>query len=113
MRVLIVDDYEGNSTVLAKHVERCGHEAIVADNGFEALIQAARTPPDLVLMDIMMPGMDGYETAKRLRSDLGQTAPIYAISAFERNSTLLRDAGMAGHYRKPLEFSELRELLGC
>jgi CheY-like chemotaxis protein len=64
-------------------------------------------------MDISMPGMDGYETARRLRFELGQTAPVYAVSAFERNPKLLNDAGMAGHYRKPIEFSDLRELLDC
>ena len=74
MRVLIVDDYEINSSILARLVERCGHEPLVADDGFSALELAARFPPDLVLMDIMMPVMDGYETTKRLRSELGHTA---------------------------------------
>src|SRR5450432_734822 len=80
MRVLIVDDHEDNRAVLAKLVQRCGHEPMLAEDGFAALGLAAQSPPDLVLMDIMMPGIDGYETAKRLRSRLGPVL-VFAVSA--------------------------------
>jgi CheY-like chemotaxis protein len=113
MRVLIVDDEPVNLAVLAKYIELCGHEPVIADNGFAALGIAAQSPPDLILMDIMMPGMDGYETTRRLRCELRQTAPVYAVSALDKDPALLNAAGMTGHYRKPLALADLRGLLGC
>jgi CheY-like chemotaxis protein len=113
MRVLIVDDFADNSSILARMISRCGHEAIVAHDGFTALELAVLYPPDLVLMDIMMPVMDGYETTRRLRSKLGETPPVYGVSATEEDPALRQESGMTGYYRKPLAFSQLRELLEC
>jgi CheY-like chemotaxis protein len=112
MRVLIVDDYIDGAELVALLVKLCGHEPFVAHDGFEALDRARQTVPDLVLMDIEIPGMDGYATAKRLRNELGMVdTPIFALTAFQSDPELEHAAGMQGYYRKPINLEQIRKLL--
>src|SRR5688572_13731169 len=67
--ILIVDDHEDNVEVLKARLESWGYRTASAMDGEAALMQAAKVRPDLVLLDVMMPQIDGYEVARRLKAD--------------------------------------------
>ena len=77
-RILLVDDQQANLDVLCQLLEPEGYRILMAPNGDVALRSAARAVPDLVLLDVMMPGLDGYEVCRRLKQDQA-TAPIPVI----------------------------------
>ncbi|MCC6129017.1 MAG: response regulator [Acidobacteria bacterium] len=105
-RILVVDDNEINQIVAREILEACGATVKVADNGEDALISIAEDPPDLVLMDVQMPVMDGLEATARLRQD-PQFAklPVLAMTAHalveERERCL--HAGMNDHVTKTID----------
>ena len=68
MRILIVDDQELNRKLLSDRVEAMGHEPVLADNGLSTLAQIKKQPPDVVLLDIMMPEMDGFQVLERIKA---------------------------------------------
>jgi sigma-B regulation protein RsbU (phosphoserine phosphatase) len=109
-RVLIVDDAKANLDILVEGL-KADHKLSLALNGEMALQIAARTPPDLVLLDIMMPGMDGYEVCRRLRS-MPETAevPIMFLSSLEevQNKTRGFEAGANDYLTKPFEMLEVK-----
>jgi len=80
-RVLVVDDHIEHRKVLAGMLEPLGFEVLMASNGQEALSQASLHNPDLILMDLSMPQLDGWQTARLMRRSLGSSAPILIISA--------------------------------
>src|ERR1051325_4743042 len=67
--VLVVDDEEANRTLLRDPLEARGYEISEAENGLKALQLAAQRPPDTILLDVMMPGMDGFQVCRRLKKD--------------------------------------------
>jgi two-component system cell cycle response regulator DivK len=82
-RVLVVEDQEDNMQILGDMLESAGYEMIVAVNGVEALEAVARQPPDLILMDIQLPIMDGYEATRRIKADPATKAiPIIAVTSY-------------------------------
>jgi sigma-B regulation protein RsbU (phosphoserine phosphatase) len=109
-RVLIVDDAKANLDILVEGL-KADHKLSLAMNGEMALQIAARTPPDLVLLDIMMPGMDGYEVCRRLR-EMPETAdvPIMFLSSLEevQNKTRGFEAGANDYLTKPFEMLEVK-----
>jgi sigma-B regulation protein RsbU (phosphoserine phosphatase) len=109
-RVLIVDDAKANLDILVEGL-KADHKLSLALNGEMALQIAARTPPDLVLLDIMMPGMDGYEVCRRLRQ-MPETAevPIMFLSSLEevQNKTRGFEAGANDYLTKPFEMLEVK-----
>lgn len=109
-RVLLVDDTKANLDILVEGLKG-DHKLSLALNGEMALQIAARTPPDLVLLDIMMPGMDGYEVCRRLRLML-ETAevPIMFLSSLEevQNKTRGFEAGANDYLTKPFEMLEVK-----
>src|SRR6478609_246161 len=109
-RVLLVDDTKANLDILVASLKN-DHKLSLALNGDQALQAAARTPPDLVLLDIMMPGMDGYEVCRRLR-EMPETAevPIMFLSSLEevRNKTRGFEAGANDYLTKPFEMLEVK-----
>lgn len=113
--VLLVEDMQVNQVVTATQLRRDGHRVDVAGSGAEALHMAAATPYDIVLMDLMMPGMSGYEAAKRLRKLAGPVArvPIFALTANtgEEERARCLAAGMQGMLSKPVPAARLREVL--
>lgn len=115
--VLLVEDNLINQVVAQEFLSLMGLQCHLAGNGLEALTLCQQTAPDLVLMDIQMPGMDGLECARRIRAlqqagDLA-TFPILALTAHALDSDVRAslDAGMDEHLTKPLDFMALRQRL--
>lgn len=116
--VLLVEDNHINQVVALEFLSLMGVHARLAKNGHEALAACAEAVPDLVLMDIQMPGMDGLECARRLREQQRKGElpgfPILALTAHALDSDVKASmaAGMDEHLTKPLDFVSLRERLG-
>src|SRR6186713_472594 len=109
-RLLLVDDAKANLDILVEGL-KSDHKLSLALNGEMALQVAARAPPDLVLLDIVMPGLDGYEVCRRLRQ-MPETAdvPIMFLSSLEevRNKTRGFEAGANDYLTKPFEMLEVK-----
>jgi diguanylate cyclase (GGDEF)-like protein/PAS domain S-box-containing protein len=108
--VLIVDDEPQNRKLLEALLQPEGYATRTAGTGEEALGSVAQAPPDLILLDVMMPGMDGYQVAKRLKGDpLTSNIPIIMVTAQTDRSALLDglDAGAEEFLTKPVNRAEL------
>jgi sigma-B regulation protein RsbU (phosphoserine phosphatase) len=109
-RILLVDDAKANLDILVEGL-KSDHKLSLALDGETALRVAARTPPDLVLLDIVMPGMDGYEVCRRLR-ELPETAevPIMFLSSLEevQNKTRGFEMGANDYLTKPFDMLEVK-----
>jgi sigma-B regulation protein RsbU (phosphoserine phosphatase) len=109
-RVLLVDDAKANLDILVEGL-KSDHKLSLALNGEMALQAASRSPPDLVLLDIVMPGMDGYEVCRRMRQ-MPETAevPIMFLSSLEevQNKTRGFEAGANDYLTKPFEMLEVK-----
>jgi sigma-B regulation protein RsbU (phosphoserine phosphatase) len=104
MRLLVVDDLETNRDLLLRRVRRLGHEADVAVNGREALEKLRAAPWDLVLLDITMPEMDGYETLRQIKADpLLMQTPVVMVSAIDETESVTRclELGADDYLTKP------------
>ena len=107
---LVVDDDPDIGQAVGHMLEADGARVFVADSGREALDLIDRHRPDVILSDLTMPGMDGFEFLRRLRSD-PQTArlPVVAVTGNGRRSDCLRtwEAGFDGHVGKPVDWTTL------
>jgi CheY-like chemotaxis protein len=116
-RVLVVDDNSVNRKILARQLELAGASTDVAASGEEALLLWRKGGYDLVLADLQMPTMDGFELARRIRDDETATGrermPILAVTAstHEEQEELSRAAGMDGFITKPIGIEQLRATL--
>lgn len=108
--ILAVDDIPDNLLLIQLALEQEGHQVVIAHNGETALRQIKQTPPSLILLDVMMPGMDGYEVTKRIRQDRTiPFIPILLITAREESSVVEGlDAGADEFVRKPFQIDELQ-----
>jgi len=108
-RILVVDDIEDNLVLLQAILTDEGYEVDVAKNGKIALAKVEASLPDLVLMDAMMPGMDGYEVTRRIRQNKKLAfIPILMITAYEdANAAKGLDLGANDFIRKPIDYDEL------
>ncbi|MDQ3617831.1 MAG: hybrid sensor histidine kinase/response regulator [Pseudomonadota bacterium] len=109
-RILVVDDQAANLRVVSNLLTRQGYEVITADNGEQALALFAESSPDLVLLDMMMPGMDGFEVLAALRADTPPLrVPVVFVTAAQDRDLLLRafDAGVVDYVTKPFLPEEL------
>jgi len=104
-RVLVVDDDPDILDALSEILEVEGYEVQRARNGREALQRLEHAPPDLVLLDLMMPVMDGWEFARSLDPDA--RPPIIVLSADRNVSVKAQEIGALGWLAKPFELSEL------
>lgn len=115
MRVLVAEDTPASQLVIRTLLERRGHRVTLVDNGADALKEAAQGGFDLVLLDIQMPRMSGFETVRAIRSlpDPLDLVPVVALSALvsqaDRQASL--DAGFDEHIGKPLRVQELDGLI--
>jgi DNA-binding response OmpR family regulator len=92
-KILIVDDEQDIVDLVAMHLHREGHEAVTVSNGFEVVPTAVRHEPDLVVLDLMLPGIDGLQVHKRLRAD-SRTRHIPVIMLTAKSQTNDRIAGL-------------------
>src|SRR5580658_8398314 len=109
-RILIVDDERHNRELLEVMLQQEGFLLLTATSGEEALAVVRRQPPDLILLDIMMPGMDGYEVAGRLKSNPStKSIPIVMVTALDDRKAMLLglDAGAEDFLTKPVDRVEL------
>jgi signal transduction histidine kinase len=113
LRVLVVDDSTDAAESLAKLLRLAGHEVLVAHDGPEALVIAEAERPAVMLLDIGLPGMDGYEVCRRIRQQGRSDARIIAVTGYgqERDRERSRDAGFDSHAVKPVDPSELMKLV--
>ena len=112
--ILIVDDNEDAATSLAILLSLDGHETRVADDGPAALRAMDTHAPDIVLLDIGMPGMDGYEVARRVRQQPKLSGlKLVALTGWgrEHDRQLAKDAGFDHHLTKPVEPSALHAVI--
>lgn len=110
-KILIVDDIPDNSFLLQTFLETEGYQVEVADDGQTALEKVAAAPPALILLDMMMPGMNGFEVSRRIRQNEAlPPIPILLITGFDQPAELEdQELGIAGFIRKPVDFNELIE----
>ncbi len=115
-RLLIVDDDPGNRAVLCRRLRREGHHADAAGDGRQALEMLTREGYDLVLLDVMMPEMDGYEVLRRLKADTAwRNIPVIMISALEEMDSVVRciELGAEDYLTKPFNPVLLRARTGA
>lgn len=113
-RVLVVDDNRDAADSLAELIQLLGHETATAYDGPSALARTREARPHLVLLDIGLPGMSGYEVAGALRREPGGEAlKIVAVSGYGRDvdKELSRQAGFDDHLVKPVAMETLERLL--
>jgi two-component system CheB/CheR fusion protein len=113
LRVLVVDDNVDAADALQYVLKLGGHRVRVAHDGPGAIAAAAAEPPELVLLDIGLPGMDGYQVAERLRLAGHDRAALVAISGYGQEEDLRRSrgAGFDHHLVKPVDGAVLRKLI--
>jgi CheY-like chemotaxis protein len=114
LRVLVVEDCADTRESLGILLGRWGHQVDLARDGASALAKAAVNPPDVVLLDIGLPGMSGWEVAQHLRADaVGRSVVLVALTGYgqEHDRQHARDVGCDLHLLKPVEPRVLEEFL--
>lgn len=109
-RVLVVDDMEANRQLIRKMLARDGHEVLEAENGHQALEMARTTEPDVVVLDVMMPGIDGFETCATLKAQPEtRLTPVVLVTALRDRTDRMRgiEAGADDFLSKPVDPHEL------
>lgn len=110
LRILIVDDNLNNLQLLGKILTDNGYEVIVATSGAQALKNIEKKDPDLILLDIMMPDMDGFEVCKRLKAnDITKHIPVIFITAKKETDDIVKgfEVGAIDYITKPFNTMEL------
>jgi two-component system CheB/CheR fusion protein len=112
LRTLVVDDNEDAARSIGYLLEMSGHEVTLAFDGPGALAAAAAAPPDLVLLDIGLPGMDGYAVAAQLRAAGHDRATLVALTGYGQDEHLRRskEAGFDHHLVKPIDFDKIEKI---
>ncbi|MFI5197021.1 MAG: response regulator [Thermoanaerobaculia bacterium] len=104
--ILVVEDNERNMYLIAFILEKAGHQVLRAVTGEEGVEKAHRERPDLILMDIQLPGIDGFEATKRIRASAATgRIPIVAVTSFAMTGDRERllAAGCNGYIEKPID----------
>jgi CheY-like chemotaxis protein len=113
--ILVVDDLADNLILVSLSLQSNGYRVVTANNGEEAVKVASLARPDLILMDLAMPEMDGLSAARRIRQlpEL-QHVPLIAFTAFETSGfrQAASEAGFDAYLTKPLDFDRLDHLIG-
>jgi PAS domain S-box-containing protein len=116
LRILVVDDSEDTADTMGTLLEMAGHAIQIAHSGPAALEAAAAFQPDVVLLDIGLPGLDGYQVAERLRADPAMAGvTLIAASGYGQEEDRRRsaEAGIDRHLVKPVDLKELQDLLAA
>ncbi len=109
-KVLLVEDNEMNRDMLGRRLQRRGYEVIIAVDGAEGVAMAQADPPDLILMDMSLPVLDGWEATRRLKAvPETQAIPIIALTAHAMSGDREKaiEAGCDDYDTKPIEFTRL------
>jgi two-component system cell cycle response regulator DivK len=109
-RILLVEDEEDNMKILRDLLAPMGHEIVEAENGEQALAEVAKARPDLILMDIQLPILDGYEATRRIKADPAlRSIPVIAITSYAlgEDEKRARAAGCDDFVPKPYSPREL------
>jgi two-component system KDP operon response regulator KdpE len=111
--ILLIDDDKTLLELLSNHLETAGYHPLLADDGPSGLRVAAQAQPDLVVLDVMMPGMDGWEVCRRLREK--SSLPIIMLTAKGEEIDKLRGfrLGVDDYVTKPFSFAELTARVGA
>ena len=112
--ILVVDDTAANRRILKIFLDRLGFNVVLAEDGAEAVDQFAAAQPDMILMDVMMPVMDGYEATRCIKSMCGERwVPVVFLSALDKEESLVAglDAGGDDYLAKPVSFVVLEAKL--
>jgi len=115
-RVLVVDDDPLNRRLLIRNLERAGHVVTSAENGLLAMEELAKSPPDVVLLDILMPELDGFGVLEAMKADLElRHVPVIMISAVEDTGSVVRciEMGADDYLPKPFDPVILRARIGA
>jgi len=111
-KILLVEDNEMNRDMLTRRLQRKGYEVVIAADGKEAVRKAQSQTPDLILMDIRLPVMDGWEATRRIKTvPETQSIPIIALTAHAMAGDMEKcmDAGCDDYDTKPIDLSRLLE----
>ena len=112
--ILVVDDSADNVAVISLDLQQQGYRVVTASNGEDAVAVATQTLPNLILMDINLPTLDGLGATRRIReTDAMREVPIVAITAFgtEGFQRAAYDAGISGYLTKPIDFDRMHLLI--
>lgn len=112
--ILIVDDVVDNLALISLDLQQQGYRVVTASDGEKAMRVASMTKPDIILMDIAMPGVDGLEATRKLRADeMLRRIPVIALTAYDTGGfrRAAADAGFDGYLTKPINFDRLHELI--
>jgi CheY-like chemotaxis protein len=110
IKILLVEDNEMNRDMLSRRLEKKGFQVLVAVNGLESIDVARRDQPELILMDMNLPEMDGWEATRRLKSaDETKNIPVIALTAHAMTGDEEKalEAGCNDYDTKPVDFSRL------
>jgi CheY-like chemotaxis protein len=113
--VLVVDDSIDNLTAISLFLQQNGYRVATATNGEEAIQVATLVKPEIILMDLAMPGVDGLESTRQIRQDESlKDIPVIALTAFSTEGfrRAAHDTGFDGYLTKPVDFSRLHDLIG-
>ena len=114
-RILYIDDDDNNGSLMKRVLEAEGFSVSLAPTGSMGIAQANREQPDLILLDIFMPDLNGYEVARRLRNmERTKDTPILAISVSRKEETkhLSAQAGCDGYITKPIDVDCIAQQIG-
>ena len=111
--VLVAEDNPSNQKLIAILLQKMGFEVTLADNGVQALEECGSQSFDIILMDMQMPTMNGYDATRQLRSQ-GVKTPIIAVTAnaMTGDEEKCIDVGCDGYLSKPIDRNKLQELIG-
>ncbi len=112
-RILLVEDHGDGRQMLADLLRLWGHEVAEAEDGVAGLERLRRELPDVALIDIGLPGLDGYEVARRARAEAGRGVRLIAVTGYGQPADRRRalEAGFDAHLVKPVNLEQLRRLL--
>ena len=118
-RILVVEDHEENRQIMRDLLAHAGYEMVEAHTGEDGVLAAGRERPDLILMDIQLPGIDGYETTRRIKAEPALRAiPIIAVTSYALSGDDQKAlaAGCDAYVTKPFSpralLGKIREFLG-
>jgi CheY-like chemotaxis protein len=112
--ILVVEDSADNLAVISLYLQHQGYSVVTANNGEDAVAVATQTLPNLILMDINLPGLDGLGATRRIReTEALREVPVIAITAFgtEGFQRAAYDVGVAGYLTKPIDLDRMHQLI--